>query len=396
LAQLCEKILIFTQYADTAAYLYKNLNPNHSPIIEVIYGNDKNKAGVVGRFAPKANPEHRPREGQSEIQTLIATDVLSEGLNMQDCDMLINYDLHWNPVRLIQRFGRIDRIGSEHDTIYAYNFLPETELESNLGLREKLSRRIQEIHDTIGEDAAILDPEEHLNEEAFYAIYENRQVLETDDADTDQLVDLNEAQEFMRQLREDDPALFERIASLKDGIRCGHARGRNGTVVVCRAGNYRQLYLADENGEILSRDIEKILNLLRCSPDTPPSALPLGYNQRVMGVYRQFRQEVEARLAEQRHTLALTTAQRYTLQELQSLLNETRNPDLQGQISLMSEVFSRPQFQAVRQELNGLRTRKVTGRALLDALGKVYTRYNLKSHFERANPRGCPCAGDCV
>ncbi len=378
------KCLIFTQYADTAAYLYQNLNPAQSPSIEVIYGNDKNKAVLVGRFAPKANPQHRPREGQPEISTLIATDVLSEGLNMQDCDLLINYDLHWNPVRLIQRFGRIDRIGSEHESIYAYNFLPETGLESNLGLRQKLSRRIQEIHDTIGEDAAILDPAERLNEEAFYAIYESRRALEPDEAEDGQLVDLNEAHEFMRQLREDNPALFERIASLKDGIRCGHARGASGTIVLCRAGNYRQLYLADERGEILSRDIEKILKLLRCSPETPPSALPLGYNQRVMRIYRQFCREVEARLAEQRHTLALTAAQRYVLQELQALLNETRNPDLQGQIGLMTEVFSRPQVQAVRQELNGLRARKVTGRALLDSLGKIYARYNLKSHFERA------------
>nr|WP_315862158.1 C-terminal helicase domain-containing protein [Halothece sp. PCC 7418] len=69
---------------------------------------------------------------EKEIQTLIATDVLAEGLNLQDGNIIINYDLHWNPVKLIQRFGRIDRIGSENDVIYGYNFLPETGLEKNL------------------------------------------------------------------------------------------------------------------------------------------------------------------------------------------------------------------------------------------------------------------------
>ena len=109
---------------------------------------------------PKANPEYRFQSGEAELNTVIATDVLAEGLNLQDCDNMINYDLHWNPVRLIQRFGRIDRIGAEHDVVYGFNFLPETGLERNLGLHETLTQRIQEIHDTIGEDAQILDPTE--------------------------------------------------------------------------------------------------------------------------------------------------------------------------------------------------------------------------------------------
>jgi len=119
------KRLIFTQYADTASYLYDNLNPGGKrPDIDVIYSSDRSKAKVIGRFAPKANPEYKFQPGEVPLMTLVATDVLAEGLNLQDCDNIINYDLHWNPVRLIQRFGRIDRIGSEHDVVYGYNFLP--------------------------------------------------------------------------------------------------------------------------------------------------------------------------------------------------------------------------------------------------------------------------------
>ncbi len=169
------KRLIFTQYADTARYLYENLNEDRgAKDIEVIYSGDKNKARVVGRFAPRSNPDYQLLAGESELQTLIATDVLAEGLNMQDCDKIINYDLHWNPVRLIQRFGRIDRIGSEYAKVYGFNFLPEVGIEKELGLRQVLHNRIQEIHDTIGEDSAILDSTEQLNEEAMYAIYEKK------------------------------------------------------------------------------------------------------------------------------------------------------------------------------------------------------------------------------
>ena len=112
------KRLIFTQYADTAKYLFANLNPDgKQPDIDVIFSGDKSKEKVVGRFAPKANPEYRFAKDEAELMMVIATDILTEGLNLQDCDNIINYDLHWNPVRLIQRFGRIDRIGSEHERI---------------------------------------------------------------------------------------------------------------------------------------------------------------------------------------------------------------------------------------------------------------------------------------
>lgn len=134
---------LITQYADTAKYLYDNLNPQGKQAdIDVIYSGSNKKARAVG-IAPKANKEYKFKSGESELNTLIATDVLAEGLNLQDGDSIINYDLHWNPVKLIQRFGRIDRIGSDKDRIYGFNFLPELGIERNLGLQQKLKNRIQ-------------------------------------------------------------------------------------------------------------------------------------------------------------------------------------------------------------------------------------------------------------
>jgi superfamily II DNA or RNA helicase len=373
------KVLIFTQYADTAQYLYDNLDPDHSrPDVEVIYSREKSKAEIVGRFAPRANPQHRPPEGVPEIDTLVATDVLSEGLNLQDSDKVINYDLHWNPVRLIQRFGRIDRIGSQHDVIYAYNFLPETELERNLGLRDKLARRIQEIHDTIGEDAAILDPTEQLNEDAMYTIYTHGQVGHLEEDDVDDYVDLNEAEEIIRQLREDQPELYRRITGLRDGIRCGRQTEQRGTFVFCRAGRYRQLYLLDHGGEVVSRDVPHILGVLKCEPDTPAAPLPGGYNQTVMAVKDQFDREVQARRAEREHTLSLTRAQRYVLRELRLLFDAAEDEDLRQQITVLEAAFRQPSPRpAVRNELNRIRREGIAGEGLLDVLTRVYHLYGL-------------------
>jgi superfamily II DNA or RNA helicase len=332
---------------------------------------------VVGRFAPNANPQHRT-SGQEEIDILIATDVLSEGLNLQDCDNVINYDLHWNPVRLIQRFGRIDRIGSEHEVIYGYNFLPEKELEKNLGLHEKLHRRIQEIHATIGEDAAILEPEEQVNVEAMYAIYAEGEVgRHEDEAGPDAYVDLNEALEMIRQIREDNPALYQRIVDMRDGVRCGYQVGREGAVVLCRAGQYQQLMLLDADGNVISRDIPHILYLMQCEPETPAQPLPAGHNEIVMRAKRRFEREVQSRRAEQQHTLSLTKAQQYVLAELHAYYTLV-DANVQRQIDGLDRVFRRPLARpGVQQVLRQLRKGSVTGSALVEALTDLVDRYGL-------------------
>lgn len=373
------KVLIFTQFADTARYLYDNLDPlDEHPDVKVIYGRADSITQTVGRFAPAANPAYRPPPGVPEIDTLIATDVLAEGLNLQDADKIINYDLHWNPVRLIQRFGRIDRIGSEHETIHGFNFLPETELERALGLKQKLARRIQEIHDTIGEDAEILEPGEKLNQDAMYAIYEGRDVSAYEEDDVDEFVDLQEAEEIIRQVRESDPELYDRITSLRDGVRCGHAAGREGTFVFCRAGRYRQLYLVDEQGEVVTREAPRILGWLKCEPDTPAAELPADYNQRVMAVKRQFESEVRARRAEQEHTVSLTRAQRYVRRELRIAFGATEDEDLKRQIEVLEQAFTQPGPRpAVRSELNRVHREQITGEALVEVLSDAHTVYGL-------------------
>ncbi len=378
------KRLIFTQYADTARYLFENLNPDDQRNdIDVIYSGDRSKERAVGRFAPKANPEYRFPRGDSELSTLIATDVLAEGLNLQDGNKIINYDLHWNPVRLIQRFGRIDRIGSEHDAIYGFNFLPETGIEQNLGLRERLGYRIQDIHDTIGEDAAILDRSEQLNEDAMYAIYEGKgDQLSLFDDDED-LMDLNEAEEMLRQLRRDDPEEFERIANLRDGIRAAMPKSSPGAYLFCQAGRYQQLFLLDEGGKIVSRDITRILSAIKCDADLPGGRLPADYNETIMRAKSVFAQEIRHRQTERRHRLSLTQAQRYVLRELGFIFKEASDEDLRAQVNLLEKAFRGSISDALNRELNLLRRNGVTGSALLRNLSHLYRQHNLRERNTR-------------
>ncbi|QQO71540.1 helicase-related protein [Morganella morganii] len=150
------KIIVFTAFSDTAHYLYAQLAPwakstlgvdaalvtGSAGIQTTLPGLRKGMSDVLSAFAPRAKERPAELAAEGEIDLLIATDCISEGQNLQDCDWLINYDIHWNPVRIIQRFGRIDRIGSPNQRIQLVNFWPNMELEEYINLEQRVSGRM--------------------------------------------------------------------------------------------------------------------------------------------------------------------------------------------------------------------------------------------------------------
>lgn len=150
------KIIVFTAFSDTAQYLYANLAPWAKAVLSIdsalVTGSAgiqttlpsvrKSMGSVLSAFAPRAKERPADMAGEGEIDLLIATDCISEGQNLQDCDWLINYDIHWNPVRIIQRFGRIDRIGSPNRSIQLVNFWPNMALDEYIGLEQRVSGRM--------------------------------------------------------------------------------------------------------------------------------------------------------------------------------------------------------------------------------------------------------------
>lgn len=372
------KVLIFSESAETVDYIFKNINPDNQPEIKKASTQTENKQVLVNRFAPIAN-KHVFRRGEVEIQTLVTTDVLSEGLNLQDCDKIINYDLHWNPVKLIQRFGRIDRIGSEYDQIFGFNFLPETDLDKNLNLHQVVHQRIQEIHDTIGEDSAILDNTEEINHEAMYAIYERemKQLSLFEEALEKESISFNEAEEELRQLQQENPYEYNRIANLRDGLRSVVSDDGKEYYIFCQADRYNQLYLVDENGRILTREITEILAKLKNQIGRTPKPIPEIYPRVVNKIKKQFIKEVVERYLEQKHTISLTESQRYLIRELQHVYNETDNEDLKSQVELFENIFKKVKRIAVIEELNRIRRNKMSGMALIKKLSEVFTRHSL-------------------
>ncbi len=168
------KVLIFTAFADTARYLYDNLAPairdrgRHAALVQ---GSEQNRSSlgpssdfddILTNFSPRsknrAAQERFPQD--EEIDVLFATDCISEGQNLQDCDLLINYDIHWNPVRIIQRFGRIDRIGSRNEAVRLVNFWPVADLDRYLNVKHRVEARMALVDLSATQEDNLLENEQ--------------------------------------------------------------------------------------------------------------------------------------------------------------------------------------------------------------------------------------------
>ena len=150
------KVIVFTAFADTARYLFANLSAwakeEHGLETALVTGTGSNKAtlpdlrkdlgSILSAFSPRSKERTDEYAADGELDLLIATDCISEGQNLQDCDWLVNYDIHWNPVRIIQRFGRIDRIGSPNERVQLVNFWPNMELEEYINLEQRVSGKM--------------------------------------------------------------------------------------------------------------------------------------------------------------------------------------------------------------------------------------------------------------
>lgn len=157
-----KKILVFSYFADTVQYLQETLgdyftSENLEEVAEFTNGKSKSQVETLAkRFSPESKGGYQDVDHMGEIDILFATDVLSEGQNLQDCGLLVNFDLHWNPVRMIQRNGRINRLGSKHETVHIYNIHPDVDLDEYLTLVNRLEKKINRIRFTVGTDQSVL------------------------------------------------------------------------------------------------------------------------------------------------------------------------------------------------------------------------------------------------
>jgi hypothetical protein len=197
------------------------------------------------------------------------------------------------------------------------------------------------------------------------------------------LLDLNEAEEILRQLRKENPVEFERIANLRDGIRAARSSLNKGLFVFCQAGRYQQLFILNEIGAVVTRDMPKVLGVVKCAPDVKAFDLPKGYNEWVMSVQRIFKEEVKHRQAERVYQFNLTHGQLYVIRELRIFFESLSDEEIKANINILEKTFRGALTGAVKRELNQLRRNSVIGEALYKNLIRIYDQHNLKEASTR-------------
>ena len=264
-----EKILVFTQFADTVRYLEDQLNARGMEGLAAVTGDSADPTKLAWQFSPRSNEKEGSVSPEDELRVLVATDVLSEGQNLQDCAIVVNYDLPWAIIRLIQRAGRVDRIGQRAPEILCYSFLPAEGIERLIRLRARVRSRLDENAEVVGTDEAFFEDEGHRVVSDLYS--EQAGILDGDD-DTE--VDLcSYAYQVWQNAITADPSLRKKIEDMPSVVYSSkHYKPKpdrpDGVLVYMRTTRgYDALAWVDRHGRSVTESQFEILRAARCPRD---------------------------------------------------------------------------------------------------------------------------------
>ncbi len=272
-----DKVLIFTQFADTARYLAREARKAGIGHVELATGASADPYALACRFSPKSN--NKTVSKADEVRVLICTDVLSEGQNLQDSNVVVNFDLPWAIIRLIQRAGRVDRIGQRAEEIHCYSFLPADGVEQLIQLRSRIRQRLKENAEVVGTDEAFFEDDDAATIRDLYT--EKQGVLD----DSDDEVDLaSYAWQIWKQATQDNPDLARAVESLPPvvysakGFQLDESRfpllggdaAKGGALVYVKSpeGNDHLAWVGT-NGKTVTESQFTVLRAAECEPGTP-------------------------------------------------------------------------------------------------------------------------------
>lgn len=277
------KLVIFTESKETGDYLYEVLL-NEFPEKVMFYsstGGRHTDKKLLSNHADSrdiitSNFDPKYKEKRDNLKILIATDVLAEGINLHRSNVLINYDLPWNPTRVLQRAGRVNRLGSIFPKVHIFNFFPTTQSDKHLGLEVNITNKIQMFHDILGEDAKYLSEGEEFGSQELFNTLNNKFSYTGEEGEGDSEL---KYLEMIRKIRDEQPELFEQIKNLPKKARSGFNKTTiesNQLVTFFRIGRLKKFYV-NENGKSKEITFFDAVKELECNPDTKRAQIPNEY-----------------------------------------------------------------------------------------------------------------------
>jgi hypothetical protein len=266
-----QKVIVFTQFADTAVYLAEQLKRRGLSRLEGVTGDDENPTAIAWLFSPESNKKRDVVKPERELRVLIATDVLSEGQNLQDSHVVVNYDLPWAIIRLIQRAGRVDRLGQKSDTIYCNSFMPADGVERIINLRGRVRQRLRENAEVVGSDEYFF--EDDADDQPVIDLYNEKSgILEESDTEVDLA---SYAYQIWKNAIDKNPKLQKLIADLPNVVystkpHIATTEQPTGVLVYMRtAEGNDSLAWIDGDAKSATQSQLAILKAAECVPETP-------------------------------------------------------------------------------------------------------------------------------
>ncbi len=279
------KLVIFTESKETGDYIYEALQ-NEFPGQVMFYSSTGGRHTdtkltsnhTISRDIITSNfdPNRKGKEQADNLKILIATDVLAEGINLHRSNVLINYDLPWNPTRVLQRAGRVNRLGSNFPKVHIFNFFPTTQSDEHLGLEVNITNKIQMFHDILGEDAKYLSDGEEFGSQELFNTLNSKTAYTGEDGEGDSEL---KYLELMRKIRDDNPDLFEKIKNLPKKARSGFKKENledDALVTFFRIGKLKKFYI-NQSGKSSEITFFDAVKKLECMPDTQRANIPNDY-----------------------------------------------------------------------------------------------------------------------
>ena len=283
---LGNKKIIFTESKETADYLLEKLSPLYGQRVVAFSGNSK--GGLKRDIETSFDPKYRDAD-RDLYDVLITTDVLAEGINLHRANAIINYDLPWNPTRIMQRVGRINRVGTEYDRIYVFNFFPTAQSSKQLSLTDRILEKLQAFHDTLGEDYKYLSDEEIVSSKKLFDDL-NADLDAQEESTNPELAYLA----MIRNIRDTDPSLFDHVKRLPRKSKTGRRSQKvkdNATLTFIRKGALKEFFITDKTSTEQIPFIEAV-KYLECKPDEEKISVDAVYYEHLKANSEKFDESI--------------------------------------------------------------------------------------------------------
>ncbi len=393
-----QKIVLFTESTDTMRYLSEQIK--QTKYGETTLSVDSKNRDQIKQIIEQNFDANTKAAKNNDYQIILTTNALAEGVNLHRANTVINYDTPWNAIKLMQRVGRVNRIGQTASHIFVYNFYPTAQINNDIELEKKALIKLQAFHSALGEDSQIYSTDEQVDTFGIFDESIREEVNET-------IPFLEE----IRQFRKDDPEAYKRVKELPGKVRnaVNNPTHKGGTIVFARTKetgssrfymvkanttasetqNAEALNRADKsntnNNKVDNYSFIKTAKLLKCAPDTKAEALHDQHYPQVVSALNEFNREMEQNIIDQTQNKPLSSHENKAIKFLKSLINlPDANDSEQQKLKLAIKQIEHKRFQNLTRDINkliknskGIKPIAVLGKAL-----NIIKKYDINKYTE--------------